>query len=135
MFERIPISLMNLPYRHALSALLLLSFAPVSAFAATNTNVHTTWLWHLHQPIYWLDRAPANHAADHYQNAWDTIQLGNTHPNDTVLTTVFGAGDRIAAYQGGHAGAQLPDPVCDAIGRDMEQSAGDEFCRAAADEL
>ena len=68
---------------------------------AANTSVHTTWLWHLHQPIYWPDRAPANHAADHYQNAWDTIQLGNAHPDDTSLTTVFGEGDRIAAYQGG----------------------------------
>ncbi|MDR3456472.1 MAG: carbohydrate-binding protein [Verrucomicrobiae bacterium] len=92
---------MNLPCRHALSALLFSSLVPVAAFAGTNTNVHTTWLWHLHQPIYWPDRAPANHAADHYQNAWDTIQLGNAHPNDTVLTTVFGAGDRVAAYQGG----------------------------------
>ena len=67
---------------------------------ASNTSVHTTWLWHLHQPIYWPDRAPYNHAADHYQNAWDTIQLGNVHPSDTSLTTVFGASDRVNAYQG-----------------------------------
>jgi hypothetical protein len=74
---------------------------PLSVRAAdSNTNVHTTWLWHLHQPIYWPDRAPANHAADHYQNAWDTIQLGNIHPSDTSLTTVFGAADRVNAYQG-----------------------------------
>ena len=32
---------------------LLLSLAP--APGSTNT-VHTTWLWHLHQPIYWPDR-------------------------------------------------------------------------------
>ena len=74
---------------------------PFGVQATTNTNVHTTWLWHLHQPIYWPDQAPANHVADHYQNAWDTIQLGNVHPNDTSLSTVFGAGDRVAAYQGG----------------------------------
>jgi hypothetical protein len=70
------------------------------AVQANNTNVHTTWLWHLHQPIYWPDRAPYNHAADHYQNAWDTIQLGNVHPSDTSLTTVFGEADRVNAYQG-----------------------------------
>src|SRR5438046_7435715 len=64
------------------------------------SSVHTTWLWHLHQPIYWPDRAPNNHAADHYQNAWDTIQLGNVHPSDTSLSTVFGAADRVNAYQG-----------------------------------
>lgn len=91
---------MKLPHRPALAALLLAALAPTALLAA-NTSVHTTWLWHLHQPIYWPDRAPANHAADHYQNAWDTIQLGNIHPTDTSLATVFGAGDRIAAYQGG----------------------------------
>jgi hypothetical protein len=82
--------------RCCFSAALLLS--PLAADAGS--NVHTTWLWHLHQPIYWPDRAPANHAADHYQNAWDTIQLGNVHPNDTSLTTVFGEADRVNAYQG-----------------------------------
>jgi len=76
---------------------------PVSLWAA-NTNVHTTWLWHLHQPIYWPDRAPNNHAADHYQNAWDTIQLGNAHPDDTSLTKVFGEADRVNAYQGEPSG-------------------------------
>ena len=80
-----------------ISLLISCSFAPLFA---TNTSVHTTWLWHLHQPIYWPDRAPYNHTADHYQNAWDTIQLGNAHPTDTSLTTVFGTGDRVAAYQG-----------------------------------
>ena len=92
---------MNLTYRPALAALVLAAFAPAAGFAA-NTSVHTTWLWHLHQPIYWPDRAPAYHGGfDHYQTAWDSIQLGNVHPSDTSLATVFGAGDRIAAYQGG----------------------------------
>jgi hypothetical protein len=72
--------------------------------AVAGSNVHTTWLWHLHQPIYWPDRAPVNHAADHYQNAWDTIQLGNVHPSDTSLTTVFGESDRVNAYQGEPSG-------------------------------
>ena len=94
---------MKLSLRVALAAFSCGLILPVSLFAS-NTSVHTTWLWHLHQPIYWPDRAPNNHAADHYQNAWDTIQLGNAHPNDTSLSTVFGAGDRIAAYQGGPSG-------------------------------
>ena len=95
---------MKFPYRFARVAFLFFALMPASLFA-TNTSVHTTWLWHLHQPIYWPDRATgtaaANHAADHYQNAWDTIQLGNVHPTDTSLSTVFGTGDRIAAYQAG----------------------------------
>ena len=92
---------MKLSYRPAVAAFVFAALMPASLPAA-NTSVHTTWLWHLHQPVYWPDRAPANHnGVDHYQNAWDTIQLGNAHPNDTSLSTVFGAGDRVAAYQGG----------------------------------
>jgi hypothetical protein len=74
-----------------------------SSLASANTSVHTSWLWHLHQPIYWPDRAPANHAYDHYQNAWDTLQLdqnGFTHPSDTSLQSVFDDADRLSAYQG-----------------------------------
>ena len=67
--------------------------------ATANTGVHTSWLWHLHQPIYWPDQAPTNHAADHYQNAYDSIQLGNVHPGDTDLSAVFSWPDRIHAYQ------------------------------------
>lgn len=88
-----------LPRRSRIVSLVSL-LSSVSAFAAT-TGVHTTWLWHLHQPIYWPDRAPNNHAFDHYQNAWDTIQLGNAHPSDTSLSTVFGVADRVNAYQAG----------------------------------
>ena len=91
---------MKLPFRPALVVPLLAALLP-AALSAANTSVHTTWLWHLHQPVYWPDRAPANHAADHYQNAWDTIQLGNAHPTDTSLNTVFGVNDRIKAYQDG----------------------------------
>lgn len=73
-------------------------------FASANTSVHTSWLWHLHQPIYWPDRAPANHnGIDHYQNAWDTLQLdqgGFGHPSDTSLQNVFSLSDRLNAYQG-----------------------------------
>jgi hypothetical protein len=61
--------------------------------------VHTTYLWHLHQPIYWNDQRAA--APDHYETAWDTIQAqdgGRAHPSDS-LRTIFGVEDRIAAYQ------------------------------------
>ena len=64
-----------------------------------NTSVHTSWLWHLHQPIYWPDQSPGNHATDHYQNAYDTLQFGNGHPSDTSLTDVFSLPDRLHAYQ------------------------------------
>src|SRR5579862_7501760 len=65
-----------------------------------NTNVHTSFLWHLHQPIYWPDKRSSS---DHYENAWDTIQAqnaGRSEPNET-LNPIFGESDRVNAYQWG----------------------------------
>ena len=75
-------------------------FQITSLFASANTNVHTSWMWHMHQPIYWPDRAPTNHFGDHYQNAYDTIQLkaaGSTVPSDDLAGT-FGDDNRIQDY-------------------------------------
>jgi hypothetical protein len=65
-----------------------------------NTNVHTSFHWHLHQPLYWPDRR--NYGTDHYETAWDTIQqqnAGRAHPSPEVLSTIFGVSDRVNAYQ------------------------------------
>ncbi len=80
---------------------LFVPLAQMAAFADTNTNVHTTWLWHLHQPIYWPDRR--DYGVDHYEQAWDTIQqqnAGRPDPNPEVLSTIFGEADRVNVYQG-----------------------------------
>lgn len=72
----------------------------VTLSASANTSVHTSWMWHMHQPIYWPDRAPANHAGDHYQNAYDTIQLkaaGSPVPSDDLAGT-FGDVNRLNDY-------------------------------------
>ncbi|MCX8090964.1 MAG: carbohydrate-binding protein [Verrucomicrobiae bacterium] len=63
-------------------------------------SLHTTWLWHLHQPIYWPDRRASG--PDHYEAAWDTIQrqdAGRPHPSPEVLRNIFGLDDRVNAYQ------------------------------------
>jgi hypothetical protein len=91
---------MKLLSRRALSALIIFSATPLPVFSG-NTNVHTTWLWHLHQPIYWPDRR--NYGADHYEAAWDTIQqqnAGRPHPAPEVLNTIFSEADRVNVYQG-----------------------------------
>ncbi|MGO8838699.1 MAG: carbohydrate-binding protein [Limisphaerales bacterium] len=78
---------------------LFLLLSQALAPGSTNT-VHTTWLWHLHQPIYWPDRR--NYGTDHYENAWDTIQqqnAGRPDPAPEVLSTIFGEADRVNAYQ------------------------------------
>jgi hypothetical protein len=70
--------------------------------APANNSVHTSWLWHLHQPIYWPDRR--NDGVDHYENAWDTIQQqdgGRRHPSPEILRNIFGLDDRRNAYQSG----------------------------------
>ncbi len=79
------------------SALCLLS--PLAAPAST--SIHTTWLWHLHQPIYWPD--DRGYGTDHYEAAWDTIQqqdAGRQHPKPEILRNIFGLDDRVNAYQG-----------------------------------
>ncbi len=91
---------MIFPNRHTFVALLFFSLAPLAL--AVNTSVHTTWLWHLHQPVYWPDRR--DYGVDHYENAWDTIQkqnAGRLHPAPEILSSIFSAGDRVAAYQAG----------------------------------
>jgi len=86
--------------RRALFALVILSATALPVFSGS-TNVCTTWLWHLHQPIYWPDRR--NYGTDHYEAAWDTIQqqnAGRLHPTPEVLSTIFGEADRVNVYQG-----------------------------------
>ena len=76
-----------------------LLLAPLPAPA--NNSIHTSWLWHLHQPIYWPDHKVSD--TNHYEAAWDTIQqqdLGRSHPTPEVLRNIFGLDDRINAYQG-----------------------------------
>jgi len=70
-----------------------------AARAQNNTSIHTSWLWHLHQPIYWPEKRAGS---EHYENAWDTIQAqdaGRSHPVEQVRGQVFDIDDRRAAYQ------------------------------------
>ena len=70
-----------------------------AARAQNNTSIHTSWLWHLHQPIYWPEKRAGS---DQYENARDTIQAqdgGRPHPVEQVRGQVFDIDDRRAAYQ------------------------------------
>jgi hypothetical protein len=73
-------------------------FAPAAAARASG-SLQTSWLWHLHQPIYWPDKRAGD---EHCENAWDTIQRqdgGRPHPSPEILRNIFGVADRVAAYQ------------------------------------
>lgn len=75
--------------------LLALLFATVMVNGAP---VHTTYLWHLEQPIYWP--APSPYGAG-YETALESIwqrNNGAAHPENDV-TEIFSVADRVAAYQ------------------------------------
>jgi len=68
--------------------------------------VHTTYLWHLQQPIYWPDKSEWN--SFQYQSCWESQYLklnngnwysdGQQHPLNN-LEEIFGNDDRKAVYQ------------------------------------
>ncbi|MEM7147694.1 MAG: hypothetical protein AAF591_21500 [Verrucomicrobiota bacterium] len=99
--------------------------------APANDSVHLSYHWHLHQPIYWPERAPAPQN-NRYQFAADSVGLkfsnnGNyyagsskEHPENQLINgdggqfqEIFSKADKINAYQfagrnsiatlGGHA--------------------------------
>lgn len=70
------------------------------------TQVHTTYLWHLQQPIYWPDQSLDN--PFEYQKVWESYQLkqnggniysdGLAHPLNN-LQEIFSKPDRVNVYQ------------------------------------
>ena len=96
-------------------------FLPAGVQGDPNTNVHTTWLWHLHQPVYWPDRR--GYGADHYENAWDTIQEQNAGRS--------ASGARAADHhlRPGRPRERVPGPA----GRHHQQPAGLSGCRRAGE--
>ena len=65
---------------------------PAAGVAAT--GVHTTWLWHMHQPIYWPTQS--TWTPGRYETAFETITLNHSQ-NDEF--TIFNSDDRVADYQ------------------------------------
>lgn len=74
----------------------------------SNAQVHTSYLWHLHQPTYWGDVSKKN--PNRYQMAKESQDLklsganndinGKAHPTNK-LDEIFNLNDRIKAYQYG----------------------------------
>ncbi len=87
---------------------LILTIVLVTSSFLVFSQVHTSYLWHLQQPIYWPDASAGN--PFEYQKVWESNQLkfngGNTysdglaHPlND--LQNIFSKPDRVNVYQWG----------------------------------
>lgn len=70
-----------------------LALAGVTGAGAAD-GVHTTYLWHMHQPIYWP--AESTWTPGRYETAYETITLGHSQ-NDEF--SIFNSDDRVADYQ------------------------------------
>ncbi len=66
----------------------------ITTATAMAAPVHTTYLWHMHQPIYWPDRS--TWYPSRYERAYETITLGHSE-NDVY--SIFNKDDRVADYQ------------------------------------
>ncbi|MFH1143028.1 MAG: hypothetical protein V1774_00620, partial [Candidatus Eisenbacteria bacterium] len=66
-----------------------------AGLACASTGVHTTYCWHMHQPIYWPDQSTGS--PGRYETAYETITLGHSQ-NDVF--EIFNKDDRVADYQG-----------------------------------
>ena len=70
----------------------LLVALPAAALASS--SVHTTYLWHMHQPIYWPDESTWD--PGRYERAYETIALGHSQNN---VSDIFDKDDRVGDYQ------------------------------------
>jgi hypothetical protein len=80
-----------MPGRRIGAALLALGAVAPFPLAAP---IHTSYLWHMHQPIYWPDESPSEGNA--YEKAYETMQLGHSESN---LFEIFNKDDRVHDYQ------------------------------------
>lgn len=84
---------------HCSSLLVFVSTFALFLSASDSTKVHTTYLWHMHQPIYWPKSTTG--AGNGYEKAKDTMnnrEARGGHPSEN-LADIFGVDDRKAGYQ------------------------------------
>ncbi len=91
-----------------MNKIVTLSLLVMVAFAASplHSQVHTSYLWHLEQPIYWPETSVWD--PNQHQNVWESQYLkssggnmyndGQSHPLNN-LQDIFGNEDRKAVYQ------------------------------------
>ena len=83
---------------------ILYSLLFISGFIGA--QVHTTYLWHMHQPTYWGEKSKAD--PNRYQLVKESEDLKNSGQNNysdglahplNNLSEIFGLADRVNAYQ------------------------------------
>jgi hypothetical protein len=80
--------------RHLARFIITLVLAVLAAAPVSAQPVHTTYLWHMHQPIYWPDQS--TWTPNRYETAYETITLA--HAQNDVFS-IFNKDDRVADYQ------------------------------------
>jgi len=84
------------------STLLLLIFTSIIFYAQAQT--HTSYLWHLQQPIYWPEQGagttyqPVKESNDIKNNGGNNYGTGTSHPTND-LQEIFSKNDRVNIYQ------------------------------------
>jgi len=75
---------------------LVLTVSPLAGLQGTAwaAPVHTTYLWHMHQPIYWPDKS--TWYPWRYETAYETITLGHS---ESDVFGIFNKDDRVHDYQ------------------------------------
>jgi hypothetical protein len=76
-----------------MAALITLGLA-VSWAPAAAAPVHTTYIWHMHQPIYWP--AASTWSPWRYETAYETITIGHSQSD---VYEIFNKDDRVHDYQ------------------------------------
>jgi hypothetical protein len=80
--------------RTAACSLVLLVAAWAAPAVLAATGVHTAYLWHMHQPIYWPDAS--TWTPGRYETAYETITLGHSQSD---VFAIFDKDDRVGDYQ------------------------------------
>lgn len=88
-------------------SLLLFTFC-FFATSITAQKVHTTYLWHMDQPVYWPDYSKDKPESKQFAEESQRLKFsgGNMYPGSAVahptnnLEEIFSKSDRVAAYQG-----------------------------------
>ena len=78
----------------ASAAAFAFTLVALAALPAAAAPIHTSYLWHMHQPIYWPDRSTWYGVP--YETAYETITLDHSQSD---VFTVFNSDDRVHDYQ------------------------------------
>ncbi len=93
--------------RFALKISSIYIFLLIFTFKTSAQKVHTTYLWHMDQPVYWADKSKDNTDTKQFAEESHRLKMSgqNRYPGSSVshptnnLEEIFSKADRVQAYQ------------------------------------